>query len=251
MGSAPRFPAPRCCWRRRPAAGLTAEGPDADRAVEFARRFLAFHGLPEGVRLVVHRAIPSHADLGSGTQLGLAVARALAELHGIKADVVELATRGGPGQAVGYRYLDLRLGRLHRGGGAAGWERGDRPVAGPFRYPRKLALRRGRPPRSPGAERGGRGQRVRSAAPATDREVEQVSHLVLMQLLPALVEADLPSFGDALSAVQRITVGLVRRPAGRRLRARTHRAPGGRYGGLGCRRRRPELLGAGGVRAGG
>jgi beta-RFAP synthase len=38
-----------------------------------------------------------------------------------------------------------------------------------------------------------------------DREVEQVSHLVLMQLLPALVEADLPSFGEALSAVQRIT----------------------------------------------
>ena len=28
---------------------------------------------------------------------------------------------------------------------------------------------------------------------------------MLMQLLPALVEADLPSFGDALSAVQRIT----------------------------------------------
>jgi beta-RFAP synthase len=38
-----------------------------------------------------------------------------------------------------------------------------------------------------------------------DSEVERVSHLVLMQLLPALVEGDLPSFGDALSAVQRIT----------------------------------------------
>ncbi|MDQ3222920.1 MAG: GHMP kinase, partial [Gemmatimonadota bacterium] len=38
-----------------------------------------------------------------------------------------------------------------------------------------------------------------------DQEVERVSHLVLMQLLPALVEADLTSFGDALSAVQRIT----------------------------------------------
>jgi beta-RFAP synthase len=38
-----------------------------------------------------------------------------------------------------------------------------------------------------------------------DREVERVSHLVLMKLLPALVEADLPSFGQALSAVQRVT----------------------------------------------
>jgi beta-RFAP synthase len=40
-----------------------------------------------------------------------------------------------------------------------------------------------------------------------DGEVERVSHLVLMQLLPALVEGDLPSFGGALSAVQRITGG--------------------------------------------
>jgi beta-RFAP synthase len=38
-----------------------------------------------------------------------------------------------------------------------------------------------------------------------DAEVERVSHLVLMQLLPALVEVDLTSFGQALSEVQRIT----------------------------------------------
>jgi beta-RFAP synthase len=41
--------------------------------------------------------------------------------------------------------------------------------------------------------------------PPPDRDVERVSHLVLMQLLPALVEADLPSFGHALSEIQRIT----------------------------------------------
>jgi beta-ribofuranosylaminobenzene 5'-phosphate synthase len=35
--------------------------------------------------------------------------------------------------------------------------------------------------------------------------VERVSHLVLMQLLPALVQGDITSFGGALSEVQRIT----------------------------------------------
>ena len=39
-----------------------------------------FHGLDGGADLVVHRCIPAHSGLGSGTQLGLAVARALAEL---------------------------------------------------------------------------------------------------------------------------------------------------------------------------
>jgi beta-ribofuranosylaminobenzene 5'-phosphate synthase len=35
--------------------------------------------------------------------------------------------------------------------------------------------------------------------------VERVAHLVLMQLLPALVEGDLASFGAALTEVQRVT----------------------------------------------
>src|ERR687895_73961 len=70
---------------------ISAEGPDGDRAAEFARRFLAYHGLPGGARLVVHRAIPSHVGLGSGTQLGLAVARVLAGLHRLDLDPVTLA----------------------------------------------------------------------------------------------------------------------------------------------------------------
>src|SRR5439155_626667 len=43
--------------------------------------------------------------------------------------------------------------------------------------------------------------------PPSAREVERVSHLVLMQLLPALAEADLAGFGAALGEVQRITGG--------------------------------------------
>src|SRR5256712_5863696 len=43
--------------------------------------------------------------------------------------------------------------------------------------------------------------------PPPAREVERVAHLVLMQLLPALADADLPAFGAALAEVQRITGG--------------------------------------------
>ena len=41
----------------------------------------------------------------------------------------------------------------------------------------------------------------------SEREVEHIAHLVLMQLLPALVDADLAEFGRALTEVQRITGG--------------------------------------------
>src|SRR5688572_25612427 len=49
--------------------GITAEGPDAERAAEFARRFLEHHRVRDGARVVVHRPIPAHSGLGSGTQL--------------------------------------------------------------------------------------------------------------------------------------------------------------------------------------
>src|SRR5215208_7678979 len=85
------IPCPSLLLEASASAQLTASGPDSARALEFARMFLSFHHLPESGRLVIHRAIPSHAGLGSGTQLGLAMDRALTELHGVTATTLELA----------------------------------------------------------------------------------------------------------------------------------------------------------------
>ena len=67
-----------------PAAALDVTGEDADRAAAFARQFLAYHQLTGGARVRIHRALPVHSGLGSGTQLALAVARALAEMYGLE-----------------------------------------------------------------------------------------------------------------------------------------------------------------------
>src|SRR5262249_25557204 len=56
----------------RAAPAWSAEGPLAERALAFARRCSA---IP--CHIVVERAAPEHAGLGTGTQLGLAVARAV------------------------------------------------------------------------------------------------------------------------------------------------------------------------------
>ena len=91
-------PSPTLLVSASPAAALEVDGEDADRAAGFARRFLAHHGLTGGARLTVHRTLPSHAGLGSGTQLALAVARALAEIHGVTADAPGLARAVGRAQ---------------------------------------------------------------------------------------------------------------------------------------------------------
>jgi beta-RFAP synthase len=61
------------------------------------------------------------------------------------------------------------------------------------------------PPGSPGLSGEAETAAFSQLPPPPQPEVERVSHLVLMQLLPALVQADLTSFGQALSEVQRIT----------------------------------------------
>src|SRR5258705_7640415 len=70
---------------------LEVDGEDAERAATFARLLLAHHGIDGGARLCVHRTLPAHAGLGSGTQLSLAVARALAGIPGSTTDKSTLA----------------------------------------------------------------------------------------------------------------------------------------------------------------
>lgn len=201
------IPCPSLLLEAAPAPQLTATGPDGARALEFARRFLASYGLPESGRLVVHRAIPSHAGLGSGTQLALAAARALAELHGIEAGVIELASAVARGKRSAIGTWAFALGGFIVEGGRRVGSEEIAPLLARFAIPASwrcvVAVPEGPRGLSGEAESSAFHQLPRPA----DRETERVSHLVLMQLLPALVEGDLASFGDALSAVQRITGG--------------------------------------------
>jgi beta-ribofuranosylaminobenzene 5'-phosphate synthase len=199
------IPCPSLLLEAAPAAHLSAAGPDAERALEFARRFLAFHGRPESGRLVIHKAIPSHVGLGSGTQLGLAVARALAEVHGLPTDPLELARAVARGKRSAIGTWTFALGGFIVEGGRRPGTEGIAPLLARLEVPPSWRCVVVVPPGPPGLSGEAETAAFEQLPTPADREVERVSHLVLMQLLPALVEADLASFGDALSAVQRIT----------------------------------------------
>jgi len=201
-------PSPSLLLEAAPAATLSVDGPpgDAARAEEFARRFLAHHDLG-GARLCLHRTIPAHTGLGSGTQLALAVARALAELHGLPTEVTGLA------RAVD-RGLRSAVGTWAFAHGGFVLEGGRRPGGGdvapllahlpmPPAWRCVIVVPQGKPGLT-GEEEAAAFARL----PAPDAHaVERVAHLVLMQLLPALAEADLAQFGAALTNVQEITGG--------------------------------------------
>lgn len=198
-------PGPSLRVSASPAGALCAEGPDADRAVEFAARFLAHHRIPGGARLQVHAALPRHAGLGSGTQLALAVARALAELHGMQADAPALA------RAVG-RARRSAIGTWTFAGGGLVVEGGrvpDRDACGPLiaRLPFPPAWRCvvAVPDAAAGVSGPEEAEALDRLPPPSERDVERIAHLVLLSLLPALAEADIAAFGATLTRIQEVT----------------------------------------------
>lgn len=198
-------PAPSLLLEVTASETISARGPDADRAAGFARAFLDAHGLSGGARLCVHRAIPAHAGLGSGTQLGLAVARALAELRGLPTDVAELARAVGRGQRSAIGTWAFALGGFLIEGGRRPGSATVAPLLARLPIPSSwrcvVAVPAGRPGLSGEAET----RAFEQLPPPAERDVERVAHLVLMQLLPALAEGELGAFGAALSEVQRVT----------------------------------------------
>jgi beta-RFAP synthase len=185
-----------------PAAAWSAEGPLAERALGYARRTAA--ALGEGTvppqRLIVEQCAPEHVGLGTGTQLGLAVARALCAASGQPdRDVLELARYTGRG-----RRSALGIHGFARGGFLV--EAGQRgpdalaPLIARLDFPEPwrivLVLLRG--------EQGLHGLAETQAfqqlqAPgAASAATDALCRLVLLGMLPAVVEGDLEGFGEAL-----------------------------------------------------
>lgn len=182
------------------------EGPDADRAMGYARRYLEHNRLDGAAHVVVRRALPAHAGLGSGTQLALAVARALAELHGLPADAASLAR--GVGRA---RRSAIGTWLFERGGFVLeGGRRCDRPGDDPapllahFHLPSEWRCIVVVPPGAPGVSGAREDAAFATLPPPPERDAERVAHLVLMSLLPAIADGDLARFGAALTEIQDI-----------------------------------------------
>ena len=178
----------------------SGEGPLAQRALHFAQTYCKAVGINEAFHLHVNSAAPEHAGLGTGTQLGLAVARGIAELtEQPTRDAGTLARCVGRGRrsAIGVHGFELG-GFLVEGGKTL-----DAAVS-------PLLLRHDFPDDwhilliTPRDWHGTHGCREIEAfrdlmiQERDDRTTETLCRLVLLGMLPALIERDLPAFGEAI-----------------------------------------------------
>ena len=186
----------------RPGEDIVAHGPDAPRAVAFGRRARTAFGVSGGIELDVREAIPPHVGLGSGTKLGLAIARAVAELAGVSAGPQQLADASGRGarSSVGcwtFSAPGLVVEAGVRDGGSISPLVARHPM--PERWRCVLALPLGVEGLSGNAEE----RFFRLLHQKRVAFEPSVSRLVLSALVPGVVTGDIEEFGAALSAIQR------------------------------------------------
>ena len=187
----------------QPAADWLARGALAETRLEICPPICPSDGTGDVVRPYhpkIHRAGPEHAGLGVGTQLGLAVARALAVAFGLpNLDATELARHAGRGQRSGVGIHGFAHGGFlveagHRSGD------GVAPLVAHADFPENSRVVLIVPP-------GGAGlhdrQEEQAFASLCQQQMELettdcLCRLVLLGMLPAVQECDLDAFGEAL-----------------------------------------------------
>ncbi|WP_437204369.1 GHMP family kinase ATP-binding protein [Planctomicrobium sp. SH664] len=153
-----------------------------------------FH-LPIDWRL--EQKIPSHAGLGSGTQLALAVTEALAVLHGVTLSAVEVARLALRGERsaigiFGYQEGGLLVDAGHRSANSLG------ELAVRIPLPDEWRVLLVTPCQTKGLHGAEERQVFATLPPMPDGLTGEQCRLVLTELLPALHMRDFPAFAAAL-----------------------------------------------------
>ncbi|MDK2892530.1 beta-ribofuranosylaminobenzene 5'-phosphate synthase [Methanohalophilus sp.] len=172
--------------------------------------------LPEGQGIHIHveEDVPPHIGLGSGTQAALCAAAAVNDLYDLGMSVKELAILVGRGGTSGIGVAGFETGGFLVDCGHRFSEKGSfSPSSASKAPPAPIIFRENFPdwkivialPDTQGAHDSTEVDIFKEKCPIPLREVQEVSHVVLMQMLPAIVEKDIENFGESINHIQ--TVG--------------------------------------------
>jgi beta-ribofuranosylaminobenzene 5'-phosphate synthase len=201
-----------------PAMGIRAEvsdiveiSGDSEHRERMKKSALAL--LPEGtgICIKVDEDYPSHIGLGSGTQAALAAGMAVNIIYNLGLDIYEIAERIGRGGTSGIGVAAFQNGGFILDGGHRFSEKkAFLPSAASKLPPAPVLLNRFFPdwdiviaiPDQKGVSMKNEVNIFQIECPLPLREVEKLSHIILMELLPGLVEEDIVTFGCGINAIQ-------------------------------------------------
>jgi beta-ribofuranosylaminobenzene 5'-phosphate synthase len=180
-----------------------------------AKKINEFLKADSGFKFEVKKAYPAHSGLGSGTQLSLAAAKLVLNLndHDMKASqIARIVGRGGT-SGIGVRAFDGG-GFIIDGGHKIDEKPDFLPSSASKALPAPLIARYDFPQdwnvvlAIPNVPAGASGQKevniFQKYCPISLEEVQKLSHLILVKMMPSVVEKDLDSFGSAVNEIQNI-----------------------------------------------
>lgn len=190
---------------------LCVTGKKSEQVNSLAQRFFDIYRIKAKVKIHIKQTIPEHVGLGSGTQLALAVATALAKLFNVKASTPELALAMGRAQRSGIGTTVFEKGGFVVDGGKT-TKNGTQP-SGNFpppifhqSFPENWTFVVAIPNVKKGISKDEEIAAFKQLSPMPAEDVGRVCRLILMKLLPSLTEHDIKNFGEALTQIQ-IIVG--------------------------------------------
>jgi beta-RFAP synthase len=185
----------------RLAARASASGPDSERALQYACALLTQFKQTAGIEIMVERVIPAHSGLGSGTQLALAVGSGIARLLELPLTSGEIAQRLARGARSG-----IGIGAFDQGGflvdGGRGAATGVPPLITRLAFPAGWRVLLIFDERQQGVHGDAEHRAFAELPEFSEQQAGELSRLLLMQVLPALAEADIEPFGAAISRIQ-------------------------------------------------
>ncbi len=198
--------------------GISISGSDvfADR-IDGVIRTIATEYKISGVAINVIDEYRAHVGLGAGTAVSLAVASGISRLFDLNLELDELARLTGRGGTSGIGVAAYRSGGFIVDGGhknkasflpsSASSTYGLPPVLMRYEFPEwdiVLAI-----PNLQGASDVPEVDIFQQQCPIPLNEVQALCHVILMEMLPAVVEKDVERFGRSINHVQ--TIGFKRR----------------------------------------
>ena len=184
------------------SSDIVIQGPSSHRASLYAGRIMEHLDIQNGAEITIHESIPEHAGLGSGTQLSLAVGSAIAALYNktISPDQIAIIMERGARSGIG-------VGAFSSGGFLVDGGRGEHtelpPVISHMNFPEAWRFVLIFDTQLQGVHGATEKKVFQNLAPMPEKTTEKLCRLILMQLLPALAEADCDRFGSAISEIQR------------------------------------------------
>ncbi|MBA1342911.1 MAG: Beta-ribofuranosylaminobenzene 5'-phosphate synthase [ANME-2 cluster archaeon] len=208
-----------------PGIRITAEAADGiivTGNLELADRMQSSASaiLPEGcgVRIRIEQNSPSHVGLGTGTQAALAAGMAVNRLYDLGLSVRDVAIAVGRGGTSGIGVASFESGGFILDSGHKFSEKGAfKPSAASKSPPASILFQQPFPdweivlaiPDVRGAHDAREVDIFGKECPIPLSEVQELSHIILMETLSGVVEGDIEAFGDSINRIQ--GVGFKRR----------------------------------------